>query len=147
MNNNNDTNLNKYKWLKWTNRIFLILSTVMPAFYTWLYFVFIKIVDPSPWGDWEVLEWTIFIAPIMALTWFMPLLGAILILVGTNLVLLNYLIGAAFGGLGMASYFIIPQYFILIIAGILSLSWGIVRRRERKKHRNNNSELKERYMK
>jgi hypothetical protein len=134
MSNNTDSNLNQYKWLKWTHRIFLILSTIMPAFYTLYYFVFIKRIDPSPWGDWEVIEWTIFIAPIVLLTWFMPLLGGILILVGSNLVLLNYLIGAAFGGLGMAAYFIIPQYFILLIAGILSISWGIVRRREKKKN-------------
>jgi hypothetical protein len=139
-----DTSLNKYQWLKWTDRIFLILATVMPAFYTLCYYIFIESPVPGQRLNWDVFKWMIFIGPIATLTWFMPILGGILILIGTHLGLSYYIIGL-FWGIGMGDYFIIPQYFILIIAGILSIAWGIVRRRERKnKHNNINSGLKER---
>jgi hypothetical protein len=135
--------LNKYKWLKWTNRIFLILATIMPAVYTWFYFLYLRNAYSNSWGDWEILQWIIFIAPFVLFTWCMPILGGILILVGTHLGLFYYIFDGFFGG-GMWGYFLFPQYFILIIAGILSIAWGIVRRRERKKINSNNSALKER---
>lgn len=128
--NNQNNGLNKYKWLKWLHRIVLFLAVIMPAFYTLFYFLYIKSVDPSPWGDWEVFEWMIFIAPFVLLTWFMPILGGILILVGTQLGLLYYLFASAFGDLGMAGDLLLPQYLILVTGGILSIAWGIVRRQQ-----------------
>jgi hypothetical protein len=143
MDEKRDSNLNKYKWLKWTNRIFLVLATIMPVFYTWYYSRYLRSAYSVSWGDWEILQWIIFIAPVALLTWFMPILGGILILVGTHLGLFYYIFDGFFGG-GIWVGFLIPQYFILLIAGISSIIWGIVRRQHRKNIRNNNSDLKER---
>jgi hypothetical protein len=130
----NNTNLNEYKWLKWSNRIFLILATIMPAFYTLCYFLFIKSNYIGYWEDWEMLRWILFIAPVILLALFMPILGGILILIGVHIGVFYYLMFAFFGAV-MWWYFLVPQYFICIIAGLLSLAWGIVRRRERKNKR------------
>jgi hypothetical protein len=55
-----NSELRKYKWLKWTQRIFLILSVIMPAFFTLGYFLFRKRGELM---EWDVLIWTIFILP------------------------------------------------------------------------------------
>jgi hypothetical protein len=124
--------LRKYKWFKWGHRIFLILAVIMPSVYTLIYFLFIERVDPSPLSEWDVLKWTIAIIPVAVLAWFMPILGGILIFIGTHMALLGYSFAASYGDIGVPGYFIFPHYSILVISGILSFEWGIVRRRERK---------------
>jgi hypothetical protein len=113
--------------LKWLQRIFLILAVIMPSIYTLIYFLFIKSIDPAPSSEWEVLQWTIFILPIAILAWFMPILGGFLIMIGTHLAGLGYLVASAFGGIGVPSHFVFPHYLILVISGIVSLEWGSLR--------------------
>jgi hypothetical protein len=41
-NDKQNSDLSKYKWLKWGHRIFLILTVIMPSIYTLIYFPFYK---------------------------------------------------------------------------------------------------------
>jgi hypothetical protein len=125
--------IHKYSWLKWMQRIFLILAVIMPSIYTLIYFLFIERVDPSPLSEWDVLKWTIVIFPFALLTWFKPIPGGILILIGTHLAVFGYLVASSFGDIGAPGYFLFPQYLILVFVGIVSLEWGSLRRRDRKK--------------
>jgi hypothetical protein len=126
-NDKQNSDLSKYKWLKWGHRIFLILTVIMPSVYTLIYFLYIEKIDPAPRSELEVLQWTIFIVPFAILAWFKPILGGILIIIGTHLVLLYYWFQSFWGGYGIAGHFLLPQYLILITAGILSVGWGAVR--------------------
>jgi hypothetical protein len=126
-NDKQNSDLSKYKWLKWGHRIFLILAVIMPSIYTLIYFLLIEKNIPYKSWELEVFQWTIFIFPFALLTWFKPILGGILIIIGTHLVLLFYWIQSWFGGFGMPGHFLLPQYLILITAGILSVGWGAVR--------------------
>jgi hypothetical protein len=71
-------------------------------------------------------------SPLGHSSWFKPVYGGIWILIYTHLAVVIYFFTGMFG-MGISPLFSLPQYLILVIGGILSIAWGVVRRGERKR--------------
>ena len=120
----------KYNWLRWLPRALLLAATVSRAVYVVFYYLAIKLLGPKYW-EWDSWGFSIPILSVTIIAWYFPIIGGILALVWIPVGWVFTALMSLLNHSNISDPALMIESVFLSIGGVLSILYGIQRRKKR----------------